>query len=74
MIFTLESGGSIRDTGKELFFSSNDPKAERAALLYAAKKWGKRLAVDKGHIMFQPERQIEREAPELAKRRKGLSR
>jgi len=74
VIFTLESGGTIRDTGKEVFFSSHDPKAERAALLYAGKKWGKRLAVEKGHIIFQPERNIERKAPELEKKRRGLSR
>lgn len=74
VIFTLESGGTIRDTGKEIFFSSHDPKAERAALLYAGKKWGKRLVVEKGHIMFQAERHIERKAPEFEKKRRGLSR
>ncbi len=74
VIFTLESGGTIRDTGKELFFSSHDPKAERTAMLYAGKKWGRRLAVEKGHIMFQPERYTEIKAPELEKRRKGISR
>ena len=74
VIFTLESGGTIRDTGKEIFFSSHDTRAERVALLYAAKKWGKRLTIEKGHIMFQPERHIERKAPELEKKRKGLSR
>ena len=74
VIFTLESGGTIRDTGKEIFFSSHDTRAERVALLYAAKKWGKRLTIEKGHIMFQPERHNERKAPELEKKRKGLSR
>lgn len=59
VIFTLESGGSIRDTGKELFFSSNDQKAQQVAMLYAGKKWGKHLAVEKGRITFQPERQRE---------------
>ena len=69
VIFTLESGGTIRDTGKEIFFSGHDPKAERIALRYAAKKWGKRLAVKKGHIVFQPEREVGREHS-----KRGLSR
>ena len=59
VIFTLESGGSIRDTGKELFFSAHDFMAGHAAKLYAEKKWGKRLDMEKGHIVFQPERQPE---------------
>jgi len=76
IIFTLDSGGTIRDTGKDVFFSSHDPKAERAATLYAAKKWGKRIAVEKGRIMFQPEREVERPASELETpaKRQGLSR
>ena len=28
VIFTLESGGTIKDTGKEVFYSSHDQKAE----------------------------------------------
>jgi hypothetical protein len=43
VIFTLDSGGTVRDTGKEIFFSGHEPKAERAASLYAAKKWGRRI-------------------------------
>lgn len=69
VIFTLESGGMIRDTGKELFFSPRDSHAERAAQRYAEKKWGKCLAVQKGCILFQSER----EAPVLHKE-KVLSR
>lgn len=76
VIFTLESGGSIRDTGKELFFSSYDEKARQVAVLYAGKKWGKHLAVEKGHITFQAERQREgwTPEPELPQKQKGLSR
>ena len=76
VIFTLDSGGTIRDTGKEVFFSSHDPKAERAAMLYAAQKWGKHVSREKGHITFQPEREIDRPAPEpeLPRKRRGLSR
>ena len=76
VLFTLESGGSIRDTGKEIFFSGHDPKAERIALRYASKKWGKHVTLEKGCITFQPERESERPAPEreLYKQRQGLSR
>ena len=76
IIFTLDSGGTIRDTGKDVFFSSHDSRAEHAATLYATKKWGKRLAVEKGRIMFQPEREVARPAPELGTpaKRQGLSR
>ena len=74
VIFTLDSGGTIRDTGKEVFYSGHDPKAERTAMLYAAKKWGKCLAVEKGHITFQPARDIDRPGPELPERRQSLSR
>lgn len=71
VIFTLDSGGTIRDTGKEIFYSSHDSKAEHTARLYAEKKWGKRLAVGKGHIWLHSERERE---PELQKRQQGLLR
>ena len=74
VIFTLDSGGTIRDAGKEVFFSAHDSKAEHAASRYAEKKWGKLMALDKGHITFHPEREIERPAPEFPIRQKGLSR
>lgn len=73
VIFTLDSGGTVRDTGREIFYSSHDPKTERTAMRYAEKKWGKRLAVQKGCIQFQPEPEHLRE-PELQNRRQGLSR
>ena len=50
VIFTLESGGSIRDTGKELFFSAHDEKARQVAVLYAGKKWGKGIRLERGQI------------------------
>ena len=52
VIFTLDSGGTIRDTGKGIFYSAHDPKAERAAKLYAEKKWGKLLMIKNGHIVL----------------------
>lgn len=74
VIFTLDSGSTIRDTGKEIFYSVYDSKAERAAKLYAEKKWGKRLAVEKGRIQFQPERERQQSQSEIPLKRQGLSR
>ncbi len=74
VIFALESGGTIRDTGKEIFFSSHGVKTQRIAERYAAKKWGKRVALENGCITFQPEREIDLSTPELQPRKKGLSR
>ena len=76
VIFTLDSGGTIRDTGKEVFYSVHDPKAEHAATLYTARKWGKHHTVEKGRIMFQPERELERPAVERepVQRKQELSR
>ena len=63
VIFTLASGGSIRDTGKELFYSTHDKKAHGVALAYAALKWGNNIAQEKGKILFHqaPERQQKHE-------------
>lgn len=75
VIFTLEGGGTIRDTGKEILFSIHDPKAKHTAALYAEKKWGKMLVMEKGCIQFQPEREQERQQQmEISHNRKGLSR
>lgn len=74
VIFSLESGGTIRDTGKEIFYSHHDPKAQNIAALYAAKKWGKCITLEKGRIAFQPEHKIERPSPELPQKQKGVSR
>lgn len=46
VIFTLPSGGIIRDTGKELRFSLHDKAAQTAALEYAKAKWGKNIVLD----------------------------
>lgn len=58
--FTLESGDVIRDEGRELFYSPHAEKAHGVALAYAALKWGKRLATEKGCIMFQQEQEVDR--------------
>ena len=64
VIFTLESGGSIRDAGRELFFSAGDKAAEAAALLYARAKWGKYMAMD-GNRISRNARDRERNSPDL---------
>ena len=75
VMFTLDSGGTIRDTGKEIFFSGHDPEAEHAARLYAEKKWGKRLTLEKGRIRFLPGWELSApDLPELSRQQKGLSR
>ncbi len=75
VIFTLESGGTIRDAGRELFFSGGDKAAEAAALLYARAKWGKSISLDGNRISrFSLEK--ERELPDLPPRtvKRGMER
>ena len=61
VIFILASGGSIRDTGKELFYSAHDEKAHGVALAYAALKWGKNIAQEQGKIVLHHAPEIRRE-------------
>jgi len=61
VIFTLPSGGSIRDTGKELFYSAHDEKARDIALDYATLKWGKNIVQEKGKILFRQAPEVRRE-------------
>ena len=51
VIFTLPSGGTIRDTGKEIFYSGQDQKTQEVAMRYAGKKWGKQVTVEQGRII-----------------------
>ena len=46
VIATLASGGTIRDTGKELHFSSHDQAAKKLAHGLANMKWGRNVDVD----------------------------
>jgi hypothetical protein len=61
VIFTLASGGSIRDTGRELFYSAHDEKTHGVALAYAALKWGKNVALEKGKILFYQATELQRD-------------
>jgi len=68
VIFTLPSGASIRDTGKELYYFAHDEKAHGVALVYASLKWGKNIAQEQGKILFHQAPEMQRE------RQRGLSR
>ena len=61
VLFTLPSGGSIRDTGKELYYSAHAEKAHGVALAYAALKWGKNITQEQGKILFHKTPEIQRE-------------
>lgn len=51
MFIRLASGGTIRDTGKQITYSAHDEVAREAALLFAQTKWGKALR-HKGNVLF----------------------
>jgi hypothetical protein len=61
VIFTLDSGGSVRDAGKEVFYSVHDDKAREVAMLYAGLKWGRNVALNKGWIIFRQTPELQRE-------------
>jgi hypothetical protein len=61
VIFTLPSGGSIRDTGREVFYSVHDEKAMELAARYAALKWGRNVGVKPGRMVFAKGREEQRE-------------
>ena len=52
VVFTLPGGGKVRDTGKEVLFSGADELAAKVGEGYARKKWGQRVRMDKGSIVF----------------------
>ena len=49
------------DAGRELFFSSQDPAAQKVALAYACKKWGKAISIEGNKIFREPVRNVEQE-------------
>jgi len=53
VVFTLQDGASIRDAGRDIFFSVRSDTAKKAALLYARKKWGKLIWLDGNRIVRQ---------------------
>ena len=60
VVFTLQDGGKVRDNGKDVLFSVNSESARQTALLYARKKWGKRITLEENRIVRQeaPEREM----------------
>ena len=76
VVFTLPGGGKVRDTGKEVWFSSADELAIQLAQGYARKKWGHRVRIDKGCPVFDTEagKERERESSESEHHSKGFSR
>jgi hypothetical protein len=61
VIFTLASGGSVRDAGKKVVYSGHDEKAREVALLYAELKWGRNVSLENGRILFHQAPEEERE-------------
>lgn len=43
VVFTLQDGSIIRDSGKEIFFSAISDSAKQTTMLYARKKWGQSI-------------------------------
>lgn len=62
IIFTLSSGGTIRDTGQSLYFTVSDKTAREIAQRYAKRKWGKYICLTGNEIQRS------------SKQQKGLSR
>lgn len=50
LIFTLSSGGMIRDTGKYLYFTVSDRASREIAQRYARLKWGKNICLTENKI------------------------
>lgn len=50
IIFTLSSGGTIRDTGKTLYFTVSDKATCEIAQMYAKRKWGKYICLKGNEI------------------------
>lgn len=58
IIFTLTGGGTVRDTGRQIFFSGNNKMAAEAAKKYAAAKWGKNVLAYKNSIQLPEKKGI----------------
>lgn len=62
VVFTLQDEASIRDTGRDVFFSARSEAARKAALLYAQKKWGKHIRLEANRIVRH---EMSNRAPEI---------
>lgn len=73
VIFTLPSGGGIRDTGREIFYSARNAEAQDIAALYAVRKWGKHIVQEAGRIVRR-EQPVEHALEAERKKRHDFSR
>lgn len=62
LVFTLQDGASIRDTGRDILFSVRSEAAREVALLYARKKWGRPTRLETNRIVRQ---ELQDRAPEM---------
>lgn len=60
VIFTIPTGGTVRDTGKTVLFSAGDATAREAAKRYAQSKWGLRIVMEENGFSLGKERARER--------------
>jgi hypothetical protein len=57
VVFTLQDGSTVRDSGKDILFSAASDNARQTAMFYAKKKWGKQVALEGNKIVRQQEQQ-----------------
>lgn len=55
VVFTLQDGSTVRDSGKDVLFSAANDHARKIALQYAQKKWGKQTVLEANKIVRQQE-------------------
>jgi hypothetical protein len=68
VIFSLKSGGTIRDTGKEIFFSPHDKQARFLAEQYAKIRWGLNIVIEGNTCKF-----VHQQVAEQKGQQKGMS-
>lgn len=54
VVFTLQDGSTVRDSGKDVLFSAASDSARLTAMLYAKKKWGKQVVLEGSRIIRSP--------------------
>jgi len=52
VVFTLQDGSTVRDSGKDVLFSAASDSARQTAMLYAWRKWGRSITISNNKIMF----------------------
>ena len=55
VIFTLQGGGKVRDSGTDILFSANSETAKQIALRYVQEKWGKKIKLE-GNLITRHEK------------------